>query len=166
MPVLVNEDAAGTSASSGGGRHHPTTTDVESRMHAVAAWLSNKAKEEPGYTAFKAGQHHVQPNASVIVSWQFAVRFCEKYSQRHCSAGEASSRHKSHATGTCIKKKDVQDSLGVGSTWMAEAQQAVQILRIYGEGGSTPRPDVIKKCSSLDEKAGARDLLAYLRSQR
>jgi hypothetical protein len=88
MPAPVNEDAAGTSASTSGGRqHHPTTTDVESRMHAVAAWLSNKAKEEPGYTAFKAGQHHVQPNASVVASWQFAVRFCEKYSQRHCSAG-------------------------------------------------------------------------------
>lgn len=67
--------------------------------------------------------------------------------------------------GPHIKKKDVQDALGVGSTWMAEAQQAVHILRQYGEGGSSPRQAVIAKCASTSEKAGARDLLAYLRMQ-
>jgi hypothetical protein len=98
-----------------------------------------------------------------VASWQFAVHFRERYGQKSCPVSDS---HQSRsAKGLRIKKKDVQDALGVGSTWMAEAQQAVDILRQYGEGGSSPRQAVIAKCASTSEKAGARDLLAYLRAQ-
>lgn len=55
-----------------------------SQSHTATAWLAEKAQEEPGYAAFKAGQHRIQPNAAVVASWQFAVQFCERYSQKPC----------------------------------------------------------------------------------
>ncbi|KIK32247.1 hypothetical protein CY34DRAFT_759548 [Suillus luteus UH-Slu-Lm8-n1] len=138
-----------------------------SQFCTVAARLAEKVQAEPGYASFKAGQHRVQPNAAVVASWQFAVQFCERYSQKPCPVSELGGSHQSQslAKGPRVKKKDVQDALGVGSTWMAEAQQAVHILRQYGEGGSSPRQAVIAKCASTSEKAGARDLLAYLHMQ-
>lgn len=43
-------------------------------------WLTDAAKMQEGYTAFKRGQHHVQMNADVMASWWFAVLFSEHYS--------------------------------------------------------------------------------------
>ncbi|KAG1907510.1 uncharacterized protein F5891DRAFT_975195 [Suillus fuscotomentosus] len=150
------------------GQHCATASGSHaSQSRTATAWLAEKAQEEPGYAAFKAGQHCIQPNAAIVASWQFAVQFCERYSQKPCPVSEPSDSCQSWslARGPRIKKKDVQDALGVGSTWMAEAQQAVHILRQYGEGGSSPRQAVIAKCASTSEKASAQDLLGYLRMQ-
>ncbi|KAG2147538.1 hypothetical protein DEU56DRAFT_784484, partial [Suillus clintonianus] len=158
--------AATTAAGTTGSQHRTTVSDARaSQSCTAAAWLADRVQEEPGYAAFKSGQHHVQSNAAVVASWQFAVRFCERYSQKPCPGEPSDRRSQSIVRGPRIKKKEVQDALGVGSTWMTEAQQAVRILRQYGEGGTSPRQAVIAKCASISEKAGARDLLAYLRTQ-
>ena len=47
----------------------------------VVQWLREVIETQEGYTAFKQGQHHVQMNASVVVSWWFAISFSECYSQ-------------------------------------------------------------------------------------
>jgi hypothetical protein len=66
-----------------------------------------------------------------------------------------------------IKKTEVQQALGVGSTWMSEANHAVRLLRRFGEGGTSLHCGVIEMCKSTDEnaKVGARALLEYLAEQ-
>ncbi|KAG2095325.1 hypothetical protein BD769DRAFT_1394917 [Suillus cothurnatus] len=138
VSVQMREAAAITATGAAYGWHCATASGSNaSQSHTAAAWLAEK---------------------------QFAVHFRERYGQKSCPVSD-SHQSRSLAKGLRIKKKDVQDALGVGSTWMAEAQQAVDILRRYGEGGSSPRQAVIAKCASTSEKAGARDLLAYLHAQ-
>lgn len=47
----------------------------------VIQWLREVIETQEGYAAFKQGQHHVQMDASVVVSWWFTVSFSEHYSQ-------------------------------------------------------------------------------------
>jgi hypothetical protein len=44
---------------------------------------------------------------------------------------------------TKIKKKSIQDAHGIGSTSLAEAENAARILKRYGEGGTDPAQAVI-----------------------
>ena len=42
-------------------------------------------------------------------------------------------------------KKPITRALRYETTWMSDAEQAVHVLDIYGEGWSNPSPEVIEK---------------------
>jgi hypothetical protein len=66
-----------------------------------------------------------------------------------------------------IKKSEVQQALGIGSSWMSDAHRAMTLRWKFGEGGTSPRQDVIRVCTSTaeDDRMGARALLGYLAEQ-
>ena len=66
-----------------------------------------------------------------------------------------------------IKKSEVQQALGIGSSWMSDACHAMTLRWKFGEGGTSPRQDVIRVCTSTaeDNRMGAQALLEYLAEQ-
>ncbi|KAH7904164.1 hypothetical protein BJ138DRAFT_1131082 [Hygrophoropsis aurantiaca] len=107
-------------------------------VDAQVEWLAERAKEQAGYGAFKNGQHRVQCNADIVASWRFAADFCEQYNKKSIS----------HIGSVAITKNVIQKALGVGSTWFSEAENALRIIRIYGEGGIHARQAVIEAVAS------------------
>ncbi|KAH0825763.1 hypothetical protein J3R83DRAFT_8916 [Lanmaoa asiatica] len=116
------------------------------------SWLIAEAAKDPRYASFKAGRHHVQTNLGVISSWQFAIEF-----SWGCS----------HRRSIRIKKSEVQQALGIGSSWMSDAQHSVMILWKFGEGGTSLHQNVIAVCISTAEndRMEAQVLLEYLMEQ-
>ncbi|KAJ7654871.1 hypothetical protein B0H14DRAFT_2659412 [Mycena olivaceomarginata] len=84
---------------------------------ADVVWLKAQLENETGYQDFKDNQRKVQTNPGTVASWKFCVDFSQKY----FGAGRKK-----------IQQKSIQKALGLGSTSLAEACKATQILRRYG----------------------------------
>jgi hypothetical protein len=152
-------------------------------------WLITEAAKDARYASFKAGRHHVLTNPGVVLSWQFAVEFSKKHSgmpspvaqpivgvlrrhlvlTRHLTtiSPPPQVRGRGRKRPPRIKKSEVQQALGIGSSWMSDAHRAMTLRWKFGEGGTSPRQDVIRVCTSTaeDDRMGARALLGYLAEQ-
>ncbi|KAH0829060.1 hypothetical protein J3R83DRAFT_2517 [Lanmaoa asiatica] len=145
----------------------PSSGAPSASASPTVQWLIAEAAKDPRYASFKAGRHHVQTNPGVISSWQFAVEFSEKHSGMPHPVIQPTVGGRSRRRPIRIKKSEVQQALGIGSSWMSDAQRAVMILWKFGEGGTSPRQNVIAVCTSTaeDDRMGARALLEYLMEQ-
>lgn len=62
-----------------------------------------------------------------------------------------------------VKKIEAGLALGVGTTWLFEAEKAIALIREYGPGGSHESPEVIRKLEYAEgEPEGSTKLLAWL----
>ncbi|KAH7918486.1 hypothetical protein BV22DRAFT_1041732 [Leucogyrophana mollusca] len=125
----------------------------------IVDWLSGEAAKRVGYQAFKQGRYRPQHNPDIVASWRFAVEFCGAFLRAPCltTAGKMT-----HAT-----KGHIEQALGVGSTWMADAEKAVRLLERFGEGGTDERPAVVDRVKvSEGKREGSGSLLAFLKAQQ
>jgi hypothetical protein len=116
-------------------------------------YLKAELEKIPGHVEFRNSLHHSQPNPGAVRSWMFAVNFTEAYNNAVLIDGRY----------VKIKKCEIKLALTVGDAWLCDAERAVRILRKYGEGGTHPSEDVIKKVRCTDEK-GSTKLLMWLRN--
>ncbi|KAJ6628420.1 hypothetical protein B0H10DRAFT_1778157, partial [Mycena sp. CBHHK59/15] len=115
-------------------------------------WLAAEIKTLPGYSEFEEHRRKVQQNPGVVASWKFMALVSDTYF-----------RQPSHITNKKIQKQSIQQALGVGSTSLAEAENAVRILKHYGEGGSSPAQAVIDRIALKEDKPqGAKILYPFL----
>jgi hypothetical protein len=130
-------------------------------------WLITEAAKDARYASFKAGRHHVLTNPGVVSSWQFAVEFSKKHSGMPSPVAQPTVGGRGRKRPPRIKKSEVQQALGIGSSWMSDAHRAMTLRWKFGEGGTSPRQDVIRVCTSTaeDDRMGARALLGYLAEQ-
>ena len=62
-----------------------------------------------------------------------------------------------------IQKKSIYKALGLGSTALAEAENAAKILNRYGEDGTNPAQEVLDRVAWIDDPPkGARVLYPFL----
>jgi uncharacterized membrane protein len=166
--------------------HRPPVAGVSPTVQ----WLITKAEKDACYALFKAGRHHVLTNPGVVSSWQFAVEFSKKHSGMPSPVAQPTvgvlrrhlvlTRHlttispppsqvggRGRKRPPRIKKSEVQQALGIGSSWMSDAHRAMTLRWKFGEGGTSPHQDVIRVCTSTaeDDRMGARALLGYLAEQ-
>lgn len=81
-PSLAHQSTGtGSGQPSQCGESMPVVVSESAPISLAIEWLTDAAKMQEGYTAFKQGQHHVQMNADVMASWWFAVLFSEHYSR-------------------------------------------------------------------------------------
>ncbi|KAJ7221677.1 hypothetical protein GGX14DRAFT_388813 [Mycena pura] len=119
------------------------------------AWLMAEIKTLPGHSQFVDHHRKVQQNAGIVASWNFMSLVSSTYfKQPSHIAGRENKK---------IKKKTIQQALDVGSTTLAEAENATRILKRYGENGTEPAQAVIDRVHLTEDKPqGARVLYPFL----
>ncbi|KAG1869437.1 hypothetical protein DFJ58DRAFT_837733 [Suillus subalutaceus] len=143
---IVQMREAATAASTAHGQHCTTASDSHKPQSCTAAaWLAEKAQEEPGLLCNSAkgtARSHVRSVNQVTAASLGALKEDRTSRKKMC------------------RMPLEWDQRG----WPKHSKQCTSCWQ-YGEGGSSPRQAVIAKCASTSEKAGAQDLLAYLRLQ-
>ncbi|KAJ6491520.1 hypothetical protein DFH09DRAFT_1104968 [Mycena vulgaris] len=121
--------------------------------HARLRAVGNAARKQSGET--NGDVQKVQENTGVVVSWNFVALISETYfGQADCDQGRQ---------GRKIQKRSIQQALGVGSTSFAKAENAVHILKHYGEGGSSPVQAGMGQISlEVDKPKGVKVLYLFL----
>ncbi|KAJ7433782.1 hypothetical protein FB451DRAFT_1313225, partial [Mycena latifolia] len=110
-------------------------------------WLIEQLKSFSGYEDFKSNQRKVQANPGVVRSWNFIANFSARYYKQ---VSHVQGRRK-------IQKQSIYKALGLGSTAIAEAENAARILNIYGDNGTSPAQAVIDRVNLIeDPPKGAR----------
>ncbi|KAH9029009.1 hypothetical protein EDB85DRAFT_2147619 [Lactarius pseudohatsudake] len=112
----------------------------EERTKRVVGWLVRELQTHPDYRDFQKQLHHVRDNPCAVKIWKLGVDLSEAYS----GDGEYLK----------ISKGEICQALGVGPTWLSAANEAVRIVRTYGEGGTHRAQLFIDKITST---AGARE---------
>ncbi|KAJ7150521.1 hypothetical protein C8R43DRAFT_951490 [Mycena crocata] len=118
-------------------------------------WLTAEIKALPGYSDYDEHRRKVQHNPGVVSSWKFMALVSETYYKQP-----------SHIVGRQnkkIQKQSIEKALGVGSTSLAAAVNAVRILKRYGDGGTSPAQTVIERVALNEGKPqGAKVLYPFL----
>ena len=63
-----------------------------------------------------------------------------------------------------IKVCDIKTALAIGGAWLCDTKKAVNIIRMFGEGGTHQSVEVIMKVTSTEEKEGSTKFLAWLKN--
>ncbi|KAJ6558626.1 hypothetical protein DFH09DRAFT_1084139 [Mycena vulgaris] len=136
---------------------------------ADAEWLTEQLKNTLGYEDFKNNQRKVQSNPGVATSWNFIANFSAAYFKQVSHVQVKISvlfylKVLMNVQGRKrIQKKSIGKALGLGSTALAEAENAARILKSYGEDGSNPAQTVIDRFAMIEETpGGARCLYPFL----
>ncbi|KAJ7895217.1 hypothetical protein B0H14DRAFT_3634951 [Mycena olivaceomarginata] len=130
--------------------------NTSGNRNADVIWLSTEIKGLPGYEDYVNHRRKVQQNTGVVASWEFIALVSRTYfgQPSHITGGRRTKK---------IKKKSIQDALGIGSTSLAEAENAARILKRYGEGGTDPAQAVINRVRMTEAKPkGAKVLYPFL----
>ncbi|KAJ7223011.1 hypothetical protein GGX14DRAFT_656872 [Mycena pura] len=128
---------------------------LKNNTNPDVAWLMAEIKTLPGHPQFVEHCRKVQQNAGIVASWNFVSPVSSTYfKQLSHIAGRENKK---------IKKKTIQQALDVGSTTLAEAENATRILKRYGENGTEPAQAVIDRVHLTEDKPqGARVLYPFL----
>ncbi|KAJ7729463.1 hypothetical protein B0H16DRAFT_1697194 [Mycena metata] len=142
-------------------RHRANTSDVSGpsipSANADIEWLKEEIKTLEGYAHFTQHRHKVQQNVGVIESWRFIALVSKTYSGKLSHVPGRSGRPRK------IKKSSMHKALGLSSSAFTQAENAVRILNIYGEGGSKPAQEVIAETEiRLEKPEGAKVLYPFL----
>ncbi|KAJ6533856.1 hypothetical protein DFH09DRAFT_1092233 [Mycena vulgaris] len=132
----------------------PADTDVaeEKTEDPAVKYLLDKLAMRPGYESFAANRGRVVANPEVVKDWRFAVGFTADYN-----------KVKPPGIHTKITKALIQRALGIGSTWLASAQTAMQIIGTYGQNQPHATAEVISVLERVDDPAeGSAALYAFL----
>ncbi|KAJ7873647.1 hypothetical protein B0H14DRAFT_3438208 [Mycena olivaceomarginata] len=112
--------------------------------NAAVQFLRGKLAERDGYKLFAAHRGRTVSNTDIVQDWQFAVDFKRDYNKIKIPVK--------------IVLRDIQTALGIQSTWLTNAQTAINIIGTYGkirEVAETP------KCED-DPPKGSIALLSFL----
>ncbi|KAJ7938980.1 hypothetical protein B0H13DRAFT_1851152 [Mycena leptocephala] len=141
-------------------RHRTTnvaTSSNNSGSNADIDWLTAELKTLPGYSDFNERRHKVQQNSGVVASWQFLALVSQNYFGKPSHIPPQSRKTKK------IQKQSIHTTVGVKSMAFTEAENAVRILKRYGEGGSNPTQAVIDRIALKEDKPkGAKGLYPFL----
>ncbi|KAJ7738282.1 hypothetical protein B0H14DRAFT_2638528 [Mycena olivaceomarginata] len=106
--------------------HTPSTsTEVMSDSGTAAVentavqFLRGKLAERDGYKLFAAHRGRTVSNTDIVQDWQFAVDFKRD--------------HNKIKIPMKIVLRDIQTALGIQSTWLTNAQTAIDIIGTYGK---------------------------------
>ncbi|KAI9430465.1 hypothetical protein H4582DRAFT_2210420 [Lactarius indigo] len=127
------------------------------RTKRIVGCLIDELKLHPDYNDFQSTLHHVRDNPGAVKSWKFGVDFLKAHSGVCLVDGEYRK----------ISKLEVSTALGVGKTWLSEANDAVKIVQTYGEGGThRSQPFIDKITSTAGVPEGRTKLLQWLKTWR
>ncbi|KAJ6482391.1 hypothetical protein DFH09DRAFT_1330334 [Mycena vulgaris] len=142
---LVYARARAAKQTADGTRDNQTDRDTK--------WLTEQLHTTAGYQTFKDNQRKVQANPGVVASWKFIADFSTiHFGQVSRVAGRKK-----------IQKKSIYKALGLGSTTLAEAENAARILNRYGQDGTNPAQAVLDRVARIDDPPkGARVLYPFL----
>ncbi|KAJ7431159.1 hypothetical protein FB451DRAFT_443183 [Mycena latifolia] len=133
--------------------NRPTGRNAKDDQDRDTEWLIEQLKSFSGYEDFRSNQRKVQANPRVVKSWKFISNFSARYYKQ---VSHVQGRRK-------IQKQSVYKALGLGSTAIAEAENAARILNIYGDNGTSPAQAVIDRVNLVeDPPKGARALYPFL----
>ncbi|KAH9178190.1 hypothetical protein EDB89DRAFT_1929779 [Lactarius sanguifluus] len=110
----------------------------EERTQRVVRYLIGELEAHPDHRDFRSTLHHVRDNPGAVKSWKFGVDFLKAHSGVCLVDGEYRK----------IPKDYVSTALGVGKTWLSEANEAMEIVQTYGEGGTHRSQPFIDKITS------------------
>ncbi|KAJ7468857.1 hypothetical protein B0H11DRAFT_2238707 [Mycena galericulata] len=118
-------------------------TDPEEVSPAIK-FLREQLALRPGYQAFLANRGRILANPEIVKIWRFAVEFSNDYNKMRQPVK--------------ITKSSIQEALGFGSTWLTNAQNAIQIMNEYRQV-----PEVTEVLERIDESpAGSTALYNFL----
>ncbi|KAH9008734.1 hypothetical protein EDB85DRAFT_2163915 [Lactarius pseudohatsudake] len=127
----------------------------EERTRRVVGWLVGELQTHPNYRDFQSQLHHVRDNPGAVKSWKLGVEFLNAYSGVRLVDGEYRK----------ISKVELSQALGVGKTWLSDANKAVRIVQTYGEGGTHRSQLFIDKITSTaGVPEGSTKLLDWLKT--
>ncbi|KAJ7828523.1 hypothetical protein B0H13DRAFT_1917016 [Mycena leptocephala] len=104
---------------SGPSNFEPPAETMEESTDPVVKFLREKLGTRAGYSTFAANRGRTLANPVIVADWQFAVDFTTDYNELK--------------TRVRVTKDSIQKALGIGSTWMSQANTATEIIRKYGE---------------------------------
>ncbi|KAJ7751580.1 hypothetical protein B0H14DRAFT_3513151 [Mycena olivaceomarginata] len=87
--------------------------------NAAVQFLRGKLAEWDGYKLFAAHRGRTVSNTDIVQDWQFAVDFKRDYNKIKIPVK--------------IVLRDIQTTLGIQSTWLTNAQTAINIIGTYGK---------------------------------
>ncbi|KAJ7844586.1 hypothetical protein B0H14DRAFT_3455444 [Mycena olivaceomarginata] len=87
--------------------------------NAAVQFLRGKLAERDGYKLFAAHRGRTVSNTDIVQDWQFAVDFKRDYNKIKIPVK--------------IVLRDIQTALGIQSTWLTNAQTAIDIIGTYGK---------------------------------
>ncbi|EDQ98950.1 uncharacterized protein LACBIDRAFT_318457 [Laccaria bicolor S238N-H82] len=93
------------------------------QVNPVGEWLKGQVVGRPGWSEFHGSKHRTLQNAERVRFWAFAADFSRDYFH---TTPPFSTRK--------IKKTDIKDALGIGTTSLADAENMTQIIKLYAEG--------------------------------
>ncbi|KAL1671023.1 hypothetical protein EV122DRAFT_285420, partial [Schizophyllum commune] len=100
-------------------------------------WLQAELRKRPGYEEFRDTKHNSKMRfAEVIKQWGFAVAFMDEYKGRI-----------SPYTKRRVRKRDIQDVLDRGQTWLIIAKNGHRLQRTYHE-----HPELVTALANPDAK--------------
>ncbi|KAF8055685.1 hypothetical protein FPV67DRAFT_1679818 [Lyophyllum atratum] len=124
---------------------------VKDTTEREADWLKSKAASCPGYEQFSTNQHQNLKNSDRVDSWVFAAKF------------SADLYHApSPIRNRKFTKKDIKDALDMGTTALAEAENAARIIRVFGKGGAHEAAEVVERLNSDEDTDGSVALYRFL----
>ncbi|KAF7323499.1 hypothetical protein HMN09_00131100 [Mycena chlorophos] len=113
----------------------------------VVEWLQAQIKDFDGYSEFAAAKKRERRNAEAVARWKFISSVADEY------AGE-----RSPFKGR-ITHRDIYKALRIEHATFNAALRCTAVIEKYGEGGSSPDPDVIEK---LQDEKGSTTLNHFL----
>ncbi|KJA16781.1 hypothetical protein HYPSUDRAFT_206782 [Hypholoma sublateritium FD-334 SS-4] len=120
-------------------------------------WLKAKAVNQPDYVLFSSMRHRPLQNREAVKSWEFAARFSEQYFKKTHQFQSYKQKK--------IKKSDIYTALDIKETSLGDAEEATQIIQIFGEDGSHPAQDVINEIHRrTDPPEGSVRFLRFLKT--
>ncbi|KAJ7761354.1 hypothetical protein B0H16DRAFT_1456095 [Mycena metata] len=125
-------------------------------INADVEWLTEEIKTLPGYSDFNENRHKVQQNIGVVASWKFVALVSKTYFGNASHIPSRGGKKK-------ITKGSIHQAVGLKSTAFTQAEHAVRIIDLYGEGGSSAAQAVIDRLVLVSEKPeGAKGLYPFL----
>ncbi|KAL1669525.1 hypothetical protein GGF50DRAFT_110233 [Schizophyllum commune] len=86
-------------------------------------WLQGELRKRAGYEEFRDAKHNTKmPFAEVIEQWGFAVAFLDEY--KGCISPYSKRR---------VRKRDIQDVLDRGQTWLNIAKNGHRLHKTHGD---------------------------------
>ncbi|KAJ7720339.1 hypothetical protein B0H16DRAFT_1738875 [Mycena metata] len=108
--------AAGSSSSTNTVSHSTSTT---AREDPAVTFLREKLSTRDGHQSFVAHRGRAVSNPEIVKDWQFSVNFKRDYNKTKVPMK--------------IKLNHIQTALGIQSTWLTNAQTAVDIIATYSK---------------------------------
>ncbi|KAJ7500660.1 hypothetical protein B0H11DRAFT_1996106 [Mycena galericulata] len=135
-------DSKSTSISDSAAPTASRQPEPQSATDPAVQFLREKLQTRDGYQSFAANRGRVLINTEVVKNWQFAVDFARDYDKLRSPK---------------VTRQSVYTALGIGSTWMSQANTAIEIVGKYGH-----ITEVAKVLQQVEDPEGSTALYKFL----